>query len=138
MGYDHRPIGAGAGKVIPASPVQLRNRPLLPLVSEGSRGRLIFCQFTSPALPAPFHNQAYGCQRGLRGASGPEGHRPRYALQIISPQTETPEMANNEDLARIRQGVAVWNDWRAQNPAGETALGDRLLDVLQQGGVLAA
>ena len=25
-------------------------------------------------------------------------------------------MADDEDLARIRQGAAVWNDWRAQNP----------------------
>ena len=25
-------------------------------------------------------------------------------------------MANDEDLARIRQGAAAWNDWRAQNP----------------------
>ena len=24
-------------------------------------------------------------------------------------------MANDEDLARLRQGVAVWNDWRMQN-----------------------
>ena len=25
-------------------------------------------------------------------------------------------MANDEDVARLRQGAAVWNDWRAQNP----------------------
>src|SRR5512132_4358526 len=25
-------------------------------------------------------------------------------------------MANDEDLARIRQGVEVWNVWRAQHP----------------------
>lgn len=25
-------------------------------------------------------------------------------------------MANDEDLARLRQGAVVWNDWRAQNP----------------------
>ena len=25
-------------------------------------------------------------------------------------------MANDEDLARIRQGAAAWNDWWAQNP----------------------
>jgi uncharacterized protein YjbI with pentapeptide repeats len=25
-------------------------------------------------------------------------------------------MANDEDLARLRQGAAVWNDWRTQNP----------------------
>ena len=31
-------------------------------------------------------------------------------------------MANDEDVARLRQGVAVWNDWRAQNP-------ERLVDL---------
>ena len=25
-------------------------------------------------------------------------------------------MANDKDLARLRQGVVVWNEWRAQNP----------------------
>ncbi len=25
-------------------------------------------------------------------------------------------MANDEDLARLQQGVAVWNEWREQNP----------------------
>ena len=25
-------------------------------------------------------------------------------------------MANDKDVARLRQGVAVWNAWRAQNP----------------------
>jgi hypothetical protein len=28
----------------------------------------------------------------------------------------SPKMANYEDLARIRQGAAVWNGWRARNP----------------------
>ena len=32
-------------------------------------------------------------------------------------------MANDEDLARIRQGVAAWNDWRAQNRERPVDLG---------------
>ena len=31
-------------------------------------------------------------------------------------------MANEEDLARIQQGPAVWNDWRAQNPKSRANL----------------
>ena len=57
------------GKVIPASPAQLRNRLLLPSTSEGSLRQLIFCEATSRALP-PVSHANYGCCRGLWG-----GHR---------------------------------------------------------------
>jgi hypothetical protein len=33
-------------------------------------------------------------------------------------------MANDEDLARLRQGVAVWNDWREQNRKRRVDLSD--------------
>ena len=38
-------------------------------------------------------------------------------------------MANDEDLARIRQGVAVWNAWRVQNPESLVNLSSRLLET---------
>jgi uncharacterized protein YjbI with pentapeptide repeats len=31
-------------------------------------------------------------------------------------------MASDEDLARLRQGVDVWNAWRAQNPESRADL----------------
>ena len=36
-------------------------------------------------------------------------------------------MANEEDLARIQQGVRVWNDWRAHNPEHRVDLRDAYL-----------
>lgn len=37
-------------------------------------------------------------------------------------------MANNEDFARIWQGPAVWNEWRAQNPGHRVDLGGHFTD----------
>jgi TIR domain/Pentapeptide repeats (8 copies) len=43
-------------------------------------------------------------------------------------------MANDKDLARIRQGVAVWNEWRAQNPECRVNLAGAELSVAQLAG----
>ncbi len=42
-------------------------------------------------------------------------------------------MANNEDLARIRQGAAVWNDWRAQNRKSPVNLNNADLGGVDRG-----
>lgn len=41
-------------------------------------------------------------------------------------------MANDEDVARLRQGVA-WNDWRAQKQ--RMACGSRTIQMVELGGV---
>ena len=72
-------------------------------------------------LSPPCHNPAYGCRRGLHGdralphAPFPPTAPSRY--HRCSAGGRSPAMAKDEkDSARIKQGVAVWNDWRTQNP----------------------
>ena len=75
----------------------------------------------SPALPALLIMRLIGAgERGLRGPITapplPTAGDADGAIALSSPvRSRSNKMANDEDIDRLRQGVAVWNDWRAQN-----------------------
>ena len=57
------------------------------------------------------------------------GYQCSLSYQRISPQ-RTEDMANPEHLAKLTQGVKVWNEWRQKNPLVKTDLSNAtLLDV---------
>jgi uncharacterized protein YjbI with pentapeptide repeats len=55
--------------------------------------------------------------------------------RLVAPHAQLgPEMANDEDLARLRQGVAAWNTWRARNRERRVDLSGANLRGLDFGG----